>query len=106
VADYAATGLAAFREVESSLDQENLLLEREELLGQAVEDNAEAYRLAEVQFDVGVIDQLSLLQIQTRLFQSESQLVTVQGSRLANRVNLHLALGGSFEEADDTGDLD
>lgn len=99
VAEYAATGLGAFREVESALDQEGLLREREEFLRQAVEDNAEAYRLAQVQFDVGAIDQLNLLQMQTRLFQSESQLVTVQGSRLANRVNLHLALGGSFEVA-------
>ena len=74
-----------------------LLAEREAFLRTAFEDNAEAARLADVQYEVGAIDLLSVLQIQARQFQSESALVRIQGTRLANRVNLHLALGGSFE---------
>jgi NodT family efflux transporter outer membrane factor (OMF) lipoprotein len=97
VADYGATGLRAFSEVESTLTQENVLADREGFLERSVEDNREAYRLAEVQYNVGAIDQLSLLQIQTRVFSAESQLVSIQGARLTNRVDLHLALGGSFE---------
>jgi NodT family efflux transporter outer membrane factor (OMF) lipoprotein len=97
VADYAATGLRAFSEVESTLMQESVLADREGFLEQSAADNREAYRLAEVQYDVGAIDQLSLLQIQTRVFNAESQLVSIQGARLTNRVDLHLALGGSFE---------
>jgi NodT family efflux transporter outer membrane factor (OMF) lipoprotein len=97
VADFAATGLRAFSEVESALRQESVLSDREGFLERSVEDNRQAYRLAEVQYDVGAIDQLSLLQIQTRVFNAESKLVSIQGARLTNRVDLHLALGGSFE---------
>ena len=83
--------------VESALQQEQLLGEREAFLQTAFEDNAEAVRLAGVQYEVGAIDLLSLLQIQAREFQSQSALIRIQSTRLANRVNLHLALGGSFE---------
>jgi NodT family efflux transporter outer membrane factor (OMF) lipoprotein len=100
VADYGQVGLKAFQEVESALQQDQLLAEREAFLQTAFEDNAEAVRLAGVQYEVGAIDMLSLLQIQTREFQSKSGLVRIQSTRLANRVNLHLALGGSFEEVD------
>jgi NodT family efflux transporter outer membrane factor (OMF) lipoprotein len=100
VADYGQVGLRAFQEVESALQQEQLLAERESFLQSAFADNAEAVRLAGVQYEVGAIDLLGLLQIQAREFQSQSTLIRVQSTRLANRVNLHLALGGSFEMAD------
>ncbi len=98
VAAYGAAALTAFSEVESSLANEAFLMERERLLQTAVDENLSAVQAAEVQFDVGVIDQLSLHQIQTRLFSSQSALVRIQSARLTQRVNLHLALGGSFED--------
>jgi outer membrane protein TolC len=39
-----------------------------------------------------------VLQEQLRLYNALLTLVQVQGDRLAQRVNLHLALGGGFED--------
>jgi len=41
---------------------------------------------------------LSLLQMQTRWIGARVGLINIQNVRLAQRVNLHLALGGSVEE--------
>jgi outer membrane protein TolC len=98
VASYGAVALTAFSEVESSLANGAFLTERERLLQIAVNENQSAVQAAEAQFEVGAIDQLSLLQIQTRLFSSQAALIRIQSGKLTQRVNLHLALGGSFED--------
>jgi outer membrane protein TolC len=63
-----------------------------------VRDNSEAYRLGRIQFDVGATDLLSVLQLQGRLLSGRAVLIGVEQERLTNRINLHLALGGSFQQ--------
>ena len=63
----------------------------------AVADNKEAYRISEAEFNIGRIDLLSLLQMQNRVIIAQVALLNVQSARLSQRVDLHLALGGSFE---------
>jgi outer membrane protein TolC len=96
VADYAATGLKAFNEVESALAAEAALADRAKLLTQAVGDTERTVKLSEVQFRVGRIDQRAILTDQLQLYATRVQLVRVQSEALAQRVNLHLALGGSI----------
>ena len=98
IAAYGATVLQAFQEVETSLANEDLFSQREGFLASAADNNFKAYELARVQYDVGKIDLLSLLQMQTRWLGARIGLIRIQNERLAQRVNLHLALGGSFEE--------
>lgn len=98
VAEYAATGLKAFNEVESALAAEVALVERERLLRQAVSDNERTVRFSEVQFKVGRIDMRAILTDQLQLYASRVQLLRVQSEALAQRVNLHLALGGGLVE--------
>lgn len=98
VAAYGATVLRAFEEVETSLANEELLAQREEFLQGSVDENLQAYELAKVQYDVGKIDLLSVLQMQSRWLGAHVGLIRLENERLAQRVNLHLALGGSFEE--------
>jgi len=98
VAEYAATGLRAFNEVESALAAEAALLDRQSLLGQAVVENERTVQLSEVQFRVGRIDQRAILTDQLQLYATRVQLVRVQAEALAQRVNLHLALGGGITE--------
>jgi NodT family efflux transporter outer membrane factor (OMF) lipoprotein len=98
VAEYAATGLKAFNEVESALATEAALVERERLLREAVSDNERAVRFSEVQFRVGRIDTRAVLTDQLQLYASRVQLLRVQSETLAQRVNLHLALGGGITE--------
>jgi len=64
----------------------------------AVGNNLAVYNLARKQYEVGQIELLNLL-LQTGWIGARVGLLNVQNLRLAERINLHLALGGSFEEA-------
>ena len=98
LAVYGQTALTAFSEVETALSNERLIAERETFLKDVVKENKAALKLAQKQYQVGRIDLLSVLIIQARLIGAEAALISIRNDRLANRVNLHLALGGSFEK--------
>jgi len=98
LASYGQTALTAFSEVETSLKNENLITEREAYLVDVVSENTEALKIAEKQYQVGRTDLLNVLIIQARLIGARASLISIRNDRLTNRVNLHLALGGSFEE--------
>ena len=104
IAAYGQTLLNAFEEVENALANEVLFEKREKFLAKAVADNERALKKTKAQFDVGRIDLLSVLQIQARVLAARSTLIAVRNERLAQRINLHLALGGSFEQADPPND--
>ena len=53
-------------------------------------------RLARIRYDIGRIRLAGLLIEQTQLIEVRAQLARVRGQLLANRVDLHLALGGDF----------
>ncbi len=97
LADYASAALQAFQEVETALANERVLQVREERLAIIVEELAEAVRITELRYQVGEIDLLSLNQVKRDFFRARRDLLQVQVERLRQRVNLHLALGGSFE---------
>jgi NodT family efflux transporter outer membrane factor (OMF) lipoprotein len=97
IAAYGATVLQALEQVEGSLTDEALLERREAFLSQSVNNNKQAYDLALKQYNVGQIDLLSVLQMQSRWIGARTGLLRVRNARLAERINLHLALGGSFE---------
>jgi NodT family efflux transporter outer membrane factor (OMF) lipoprotein len=99
MAAYGQALLKAFEEVETSLTNEALFEEREEFLRSAEENSQKAYELAKTKYDVGQTDLLSVLQVQAGWIGARSGVVNIQNVRLAQRVDLHLALGGSFEEA-------
>ncbi len=98
LAAYGGLALRVFSEVESGLRNETLLLEREVFLTSAVENNSEAMKAAQIQYEVGAVDFLSVLQMQTRVLNSRIELVRIKNARLAQRIDLHLALGGDFSE--------
>jgi multidrug efflux system outer membrane protein len=97
IAAYGAAALNAFEEVETALTNGDLLTRRETYLASAVENNRKAWELAQVQYKVGQTDLLSVLQMQSRWIGARVTLVNVKNQALAQRINLHLALGGSFE---------
>lgn len=98
---YGAQLLAAFEEVEGGLLNESLLAEREQFLRSTVSNNGEALKLARTQYDVGQIELLNVLQIQSRWIGSKVGLLRVRNEQLTNRIDLHLSLGGSFEANED-----
>lgn len=97
VENYRDVALRAFGEVESSINNEMVYQKREEYVLAVRDNSVEAYELAMEQYRVGAIDLLSVLLLQQRAVNSQKALVNLQSNRLIQRVNTHLALGGSFE---------
>ena len=97
VAAYAQVGLRAFGDVEGALSAENAAREREQILAQTLADNQRAYEIVQTQFKVGSTDLRYVSQRQLALNATRAGLVRMQAEQRVQRVNLHLALGGSFE---------
>jgi outer membrane protein, multidrug efflux system len=97
LAAYAVVGLRAFNEVESALAGEIAARDREEILAQTLSHNQRALGVVRAQYKVGSTDLRFVTQRQLSLNAAQSALLRVQAEQRIQRVNLHLALGGSFE---------
>ena len=97
IAHFGSVALRALDEVEEALTNERLLTERLPYTEGAVRDHTEAVRVADLKYKAGTMDFLSVLQLQEGQIQSQTDLIKLRNAQLANRINLHLALGGSFD---------
>jgi len=98
IAEYGRVGLRALTEVETALSSGFTADEREAILARSVASNARTLELAQVRYRVGSGDLRAVLQQNVALYGARTALLHVQTERLVQRVNLHLALGGSFVE--------
>ena len=98
LAEYGKVGARAFGEVEDSLSSGFALDAREAILKQAVAENVRALELAHVRYRVGSGDLRGVMQQNLALYASRVSLIRVRSEQLMQRVNLYLALGGSFDE--------
>ena len=92
-------GLRAFGEVESALAAEITAREREQILSGSLSDSQQALDVVQTQFRVGSTDLRFVEQRQLALNATRSALIRVQAEQRIQRVNLHLALGGSFDNS-------
>jgi outer membrane protein TolC len=99
VAQYAGLALRALGDVENALAAGSTLEERDQLLKRTVADNQRALELTQSSYRVGKIDVRAVQQQQLSVYSARLTLLRVQSEELAQRVNLHLALGGSFESS-------
>jgi multidrug efflux system outer membrane protein len=97
IANYGSVLLRAFQEVETALVNENLLGQREDFLRAVVEENASALELTKKEYSAGKIGLETVLLTQVNWVAAQISLINIQSQRLYQRVNIHLALGGSFE---------
>jgi outer membrane protein TolC len=97
VTQYARQALRALGEVEDVLGAGQTLADREKMLAQVVTDSERALALAQTSYRVGHGDLRAVQQQQLNVQAARLGLLRVQSEQLAQRVNLHLALGGSFE---------
>lgn len=97
IAQYAKVALRAFKEVEGTLSMEDHLLKRKEYLKIAEEENYKAYEMTKKQYEIGQGSLLDVLNIQKKWISAKIAKLDVDSKLLINRVNIHLALGGSFE---------
>jgi len=95
-ASYEQAVLQAYREVEAALAAESELGERERALEAAVKHSLAARDEAERRYGAGLTDIITVLSAHRTAFDSEREWLSVRRTRLDNRVDLHLALGGGF----------
>jgi outer membrane protein TolC len=99
VAEYARMALRALGDVESALAASQSLGDRERLLAEVLRDRERVLALASTSYRVGRGDQRSVQQALLSVHAAQLALLRVRSEQLAQRVNLHLALGGSFAPA-------
>lgn len=96
LASYGQTALDAFSELETALDQGRIAELRSAELQDAVTAAEDAYRIADLRYREGESDLLDALTIQQRVIAASQNFASVRRALLEQRVNLHLALGGSW----------
>ena len=102
VAEYGSVALTAFGDVENALTGEFTLARRAPLLAATVAENERALTLTETQYRVGSTDLRAVKTQQVDLYQARMQQLRLQSERIAQRVNLYLALGGDFGSQTET----
>jgi multidrug efflux system outer membrane protein len=98
IAEYGRVSTRAFGEVENALSSGFSLDARESYLRQAVAENQRSLDLSGIRYRIGSGDLRAVLQQNISLYSAQVNLVRVRSERLVQRVNLHVALGGSFDE--------
>ncbi len=97
IASYGDTVLHAFQEVENALSREKHLSTQAKYLQTMVSEYKIAYEMTTQKYRIGESSILDVILTQGEWINAEIARVQVLKERLINRVNLHLALGGSFE---------
>ena len=100
VAQYAGMALRAIGDVENALSAGQNLGKRVQVLEQVVGQQQRGLELAQDSFRVGKQDLRTVQQQQLTLYSARIALLRVRSEQLSQRVNLYLALGGSFERSD------
>ena len=95
-ADYVGHALRAFEDVEDALANDYYLRMREGALGTAVSSSADSVKFGRQQLEQGQVDMFTVLRLTGENLAAKVQLTAIRASRLRERVNLYLALGGDF----------
>jgi multidrug efflux system outer membrane protein len=96
-ASYTATALRAFGDVEDALAGDYYLRKREGALSDLVENSTTSVKLGGQQLEQGQIDTFTTLRLASENLSAKIELTRIRASRLRERVNLYLALGGDFK---------
>jgi NodT family efflux transporter outer membrane factor (OMF) lipoprotein len=96
-ASYVGVALRAFENVEDALASDYYLRRREAALDEMVSASAEAVKLGRVRVGEGQETMFTVLRLAGENLGAKIQLTQIRASRLRERVNLHLALGGDFK---------
>ncbi len=97
-AQWASSVLQAFSEVEAALAAEKFLADQEQKIADAARQATASLKLAEDRYEAGLEGFVTILEAQRRSLDADSQLLSIRRLRLDNRIDLHLALGGGFED--------
>jgi outer membrane protein TolC len=96
-ATYVGVALRAFEDVEDALAADYYLRLRESALSEMVSSSGDSIKFGREQFDQGQVDMFTILRLAGENLAARIEHTKVRASRLRERVNLHLALGGDFK---------
>jgi outer membrane protein TolC len=96
VANYRQTVLGAFQQVEDNLSTLRILAEEETIQRAAVEEAAEAARIALNEYNAGTVDYTTVATAQVTELTNRETLLGIQQTRLTSSVALIAALGGGW----------
>lgn len=96
-ANYVRTVLSAFGEVENLLASDEFLQQQRKFVRESVASAENALELSRDRYSRGLGTLMMVLESERRLWQSETELLGVERACRTNRVNLLLALGGSWD---------
>lgn len=96
---YAETALQALFEVETTLAVDDDLADQERAFDRSAAAAEQAVELFGLRYRAGVDSFYNVLESQQRALDARSGYLAARRARLTNRIDLHLALGGGFEEA-------
>lgn len=91
---YTESVLQAFKEVETFLSADEFLSMQATLVEQRADELVQAEELGSEDYVGGLTDINTLLDVQRQAFDARSRLLNIRKTRIHNRVNLYLALGG------------
>jgi len=97
VASYVSVALHAFEDVENALADDYYLRRREAALTEMVSSSADAVKLGRGRLDEGQENMFTILRLAGENLAGKIELTKIRASRLRERVDLHLALGGDFK---------
>lgn len=103
VAGYRLTVLTALREVEDYLSKLGVLAQQQKTQAIALASARESLRLTQNQYEAGLIDYLSVVQIEATALSAERTALSLKADRLVASVQLIAALGGGWHAPEKTG---
>ena len=86
--------------MEDALASDYYLRKREGALSDMVANSSTSVKLAGEQLEQGQIDMFTILRLASENLAAKIELTKIRASRLRERVNLYLALGGDFKGTD------
>ncbi|SPO65344.1 AdeC/AdeK/OprM family multidrug efflux complex outer membrane factor [Pseudomonas sp. JV241A] len=98
VAKYEKTIQTAFQEVSDGLAARQTFNQQLQAQRDLVAANQDYYRLAERRYRIGIDSNLTFLDAQRQLFNTQQSLISDRLSQLVSEVNLYKALGGGWYE--------
>lgn len=98
VAAYRQTVLTALREVEDFLIQRQVLDQEQGVQALALQAARQSLQLTRNQYDAGLIDYLSVVQVETTALNTERAALALEADRLIVSVQLIAALGGGWRD--------
>ena len=95
---YLQTLYDAFADVENAISQQQSLKAQYTSTLEAQKNALAAEQLSFEQYQSGLVTYTTVLDAQDRSFDAQSSLIQIKNQLIANRINLHVALGGDFEK--------